>query len=237
MGVVGPVGVWDKELHSRYAALLAARPHSRANDALERALLGEIVLQNAPLIRHFIARLRGPHIDRLGHEEVEATVRIAFVRAVQTYDSTKGGIAGWFAWKLRPELEAAERLDAIVKGKARTRAPDVTYLGEEDGELIDTEDWKVRLQLRRQVRPKIFISEHDGDRIRKETRICRATVQRYAAGLGVHPGTERAIVAAMEKLNIARVERKQWPAGVRTIVAVSPGGEAPEIEAAPASHA
>lgn len=225
MGVVGPVGVWDKELHARYATLLAARPHTRANDALERALLGQILEQNAPLIRHFVARLHGPHIDRLGHEEVEATVRIAFVRAVQTYDSTKGGIAGWFAWRLRPEIERAERLDCIVKGKARTRAPDVAYLGEEDGELVDEAEGKMAGKSDQPIRVPIFLSEAQKRAIEKKSLVSISMIKNYARGRPIGDKSLRRIEGAMKELGFARVERRQW----------SPARRAPEIEAAPAS--
>jgi hypothetical protein len=209
---VRAVGAWDAELFARYRAVAEGpRPMTREDDALERALLGEIVRVNEPLIRHFAARLHGPHIERLGREDVYATARLAFVRAVQSYDPSRGGIAGWFAGrrgKLRDEMERADRMSVVVKGRPRERAPEVEYLGGEDGELAQSE--REGRHMARQVRPRIFISEQDGKRLHRETKISRRTIQRYAAGLDVTPANARGLELAMAKLGIARVERREW---------------------------
>ena len=212
MGEVGPIGVWSPELFAEFAAIARSpRPLSRDDDAREQRLLGTILATNLPLIRHMERQLHGPHIDRLGREEVQATVRLAFLEAVRSFDPAKGGIAGWFRWKLRDRFERAERAHAAVIGPRRQRGPDVIYL-DELGDWGGHEGEEVRRQLARQktrqVRRRIFLTEKQKDAIAKTAKVSRSSVHRYAAGLAQHGSTRAYIEEAIAKLKIAAPERR-----------------------------
>lgn len=209
---MGEVGRWDpvaaRALFGRFAEVRARpRPFRRSEDDAYVRLLGENVRFNDRLAVKLAWRQHGPHIDRLGRSEVLATARLALVLAVRTFDPAKGNLSSWCALKLRAELQRAERLEPVVKGPPKKRAPDVVYL-EEDEHLASTMSEEVRCQLRHQVRGRIFISERDGERIREASGVSRATIHRYTAGWGVHPTNEKRIVAAMEQLKIPRIEKR-----------------------------
>ena len=88
--------------------------------------------------------------------------------------------------------------------------------------------------MRRHVRRRIFISEHDNERIRKETKLSRSTVQRFAAGFVMTRTNETLIREAMAKLKIGGPERHVGPSMAKLKIG-APVAPEPEAEAAPLS--
>ena len=107
-----------------------------------RALEGQLVLENGPLVKLLVAQYRGedntpprrgftkakrePGVENLSWEEAYACGQTGLVKALRGLNLQKGGFTKYTAWKIRHELQSAitkGQVVAVPKGSDRADRP------------------------------------------------------------------------------------------------------------------
>ena len=143
---MGVVGRWDQALFERFR---------KAADRVQRTqLLGELARTHNPLVLKLTRQLKSDETtghrgiagsERLTWLEALSAARVAEVRALQEYDTTKGGDGGkawptFLKWKILDELQRAIQESAVVMRGRRRRPPDVEYFDNDDELEADVAD-------------------------------------------------------------------------------------------------
>lgn len=92
---------------------------------MTREARNQIVLQNEPLVHHFVKPYRGRGID---DEELYGTGLIGLIEAVDTFDPSKGALSTHAAFRIRKrinELFEAKREDALMFRRSLLELEDV----------------------------------------------------------------------------------------------------------------
>ena len=134
------VGKWDPELFAAFKA---------AEGAQRRALLDRLLRENTPLVITLVEQLCGRGAPKkndilkggregfrdIPFEDAMQAGRIAFCKAAEAFDPSRGRIAGYLKWKIRYELQQVvsfgQRLARVPRGR-EDEALHLTLVGEQE---------------------------------------------------------------------------------------------------------